>query len=85
MGRKVKGLLCPFRGERGPHNTVTWAEIYLRTEWHLDLSSRLATTDMGQKLGGLCPFWGWGTGRHLIQCGLGRCLYLHTKWHPMVS
>jgi len=29
---------------------------YLRTKWHFDPSSRLATTDMGQNWG-LCPFW----------------------------
>jgi len=38
---------------------VAWAEAYLRTKWHLDPSSRLAATDMGQKLGGgLCPLYG---------------------------
>jgi len=31
---------------------VAWAEASLRTKWHLDPSSLLATTDMGQKLGG---------------------------------
>jgi len=28
---------------------VAWAEFYLRTKWHFDLSSRLATTTWGQK------------------------------------
>jgi len=28
--------------------SVALAEVYLRTKWHLNLSSRLATTDMGQ-------------------------------------
>ena len=32
------------------HN-VAWAEAYLRTKWNLGPSSRLATTDMGRKLG----------------------------------
>ena len=37
---------------------VAWAEDYLRTKWHLDPSSHLATTDMGQNWGReLCP-WG---------------------------
>ena len=36
------------------HN-VAWAEAYLPTKWNFDPSSRLATTDMGRKLG-LCPF-----------------------------
>ena len=44
--------------------SVAWAEAYLRTKWHLNLSSRLATTDMGQYhfwVGGLVvpPFF-WG-------------------------
>ena len=29
---------------------MAWAEVYLRTEWRLDPSSRLTTTDMGRKL-----------------------------------
>jgi len=37
---------------------VTWAEVYLRTKWHLDPSSRLATTDIGRKLGVVPPFGG---------------------------
>ena len=39
------------------HN-VAWAEAYLPTKWHLDPSSRLATTDMGRKLGGAVPLIG---------------------------
>ena len=40
---------------------VAWAEAYFRIQWHLDLSSCSATTDMGQKLGGCCAFFlgGW--------------------------
>jgi len=35
MGRKFSGL--------GPHLTQSlWADAYLHTKWHLDLSSRLA-------------------------------------------
>jgi len=30
---------------------VAWDEAYLHTQWHLSLSSRLATTDNGRKLG----------------------------------
>ena len=44
------------------HN-LAWAEAYLRTKWHLDPSSRLATIDMGRKLGrGCAPFLGRGAG-----------------------
>jgi len=41
---------------------VAWVEAYLRTKWHNDPSSRLAITDMGQKLqGAAVPFF-WGGG-----------------------
>jgi len=42
---------------------VAWAEAYLHdTKWHLDPSSRLATIDMGRKLGALPLFWVEGAG-----------------------
>ena len=48
MGQKV-GVLCSFSGAAGVpiENNVAWAEVYLPTKWHLDPSSRLATTAMG--------------------------------------
>jgi len=47
------GLHAPLLGGAAtPCNNVALAEVYLRTEWHLDPSSCLATIDMGQKLGG---------------------------------
>jgi len=50
MAMKIMGLVA---------YNVAWAEAYLRTKWHLDPSSCLATTDMGWKVGGLlCPFFG---------------------------
>jgi len=61
--------------------SVAWAEAYLHTKWHLNLSSRLATTDMGHFfLGGgtVPPFWGE---LELTLCGLGR-VYLHAD-HAM--
>jgi len=40
------------------HN-VAWAEAYLRTKRYPDPSSRLATIDMGRKVGRVkCPFLG---------------------------
>ena len=39
------------------HN-VALAETYLCTNWHLDPSSRLATIDMGQKVGAVVPLSG---------------------------
>jgi len=56
MGRK-EGAAMPLWREGGradsPSNTVAWAEVYFRTKWHLHPSSRLATIDMGRKLGGM--------------------------------
>jgi len=57
IGRKEEGCCAPWGGARSQSNTnVAWAEVYLRTKWHLGLSSRLATIDMGRKVGVLCPF-----------------------------
>jgi len=44
------------------HNYVAWDEAYLRTKWNLDPISRLATIDMGRKLGALHLFEGRGAG-----------------------
>ena len=82
MGRKL-GELCRFWGSWIPvfwgswipmqHN-VAWTEAYLR-RWHLDLSSCLATTDIGRKLGGgYAPFLVGELGPYLAQYGLGRGL-----------
>jgi len=46
MGRKFGGGLWPFKGgELGPNLTqyMARAEAYLRAEFHLDSSNRLAT------------------------------------------
>jgi len=58
------GWMCPFSGDRWVpiKHKVTWAKAYLHTKWHLSPSSRLATIDIGQKLGELCPFRGGGAG-----------------------
>ena len=83
MGRK-EGLLCPFRGagKLGPHLTQSsWAEVYLRTKWHLDPSSHLARTNMGRKLGAV-PLWGLDT--HLTQYRLGRGLPPYQAIDPTV-
>ena len=63
------------------HN-VAWAEVYLRTKWHLDPSSRLATIDMGQKLGGAVPFFVGKLGPIRTQSRLGRGLppYQVSSW-----
>ena len=48
------------------------------------MGNRLATVDIGRKLGGAVPLLGVGElGPHLAQCGLGPGLspYQLTKWH----
>ena len=62
-------------GEAGsPCNTnVACAEAYLHTKWHLDPFSRLATIDMGRKLGAVIPFGG-KLSPHVTQSRLGRGL-----------
>jgi len=58
MGRKW-GAVSLFEGGAGsPSNNVAWAEAYLRTKWHLDISSRFATTDDVPKIGALPLVWG---------------------------
>jgi len=63
MAMKITGLVV--------HN-VAWAEAYLRTKWHLDPSSCLASTDRAENWG-LCPFGG-ELGCHLTQYGRGQGL-----------
>ena len=75
-GPKIGGGLCPFGGggAGSPSNTMLLVG-YLPAKWHLDPSSRLDTTDMGQKLGALSPFWREGQlGPHLAQYGQGQDL-----------
>jgi len=44
------------------------------------MGDRLATIDMGRKVGAALPLSVWELGLHLTQCGLGRG-HLRTKWH----
>ena len=40
MNKKVEAAVPLSMGKLGPHVTnVAWAEAYLRTKWHLDLST----------------------------------------------
>ena len=62
-GPKIGGSALFFGRGLDPHTTQCHlGRAYLPTKWHLDPSSHVATTDMGQKLGGLCPFGGGGAG-----------------------
>jgi len=79
-GKKlVGGWGCPFSGGRWVpiERKVAWAEACLHTKSHLSQSSRLATTDIGRKLG--CAALGEGElGPHLKQYRVDRD-YLRTK------
>ena len=44
----------------GIEHKVAWAEAYLHTKWHFNVSSRLATINMGRKFGGLAIFGSGG-------------------------
>jgi len=67
-------------GERGSHLTQCGLRRSSKAKGHLDPSSRLATTDMGRKLGGCAPSLAGQLGSHPTQCGQGRA-YLHAKLH----
>jgi len=59
MGRKLGAVPVLGGGELGPHVTQCGlGQGYLGTKWHLDPSSRLATTHR-PKLGGGCAPWRW--------------------------
>ena len=74
-GPKWGGLLCPFhwRAESPSNTMLPWPRPNSVPNWQLHPSSRLATTDMGQKLGACAPFLGVKLGAHLRML-LGRGL-----------
>jgi len=59
-GQKLGGVGVPlFWGLLGPRRTqCRVGEAYLRTKWHLDPCSRLATIDVGRKFGEALPLLG---------------------------
>jgi len=61
--------VCPlFWGSWVPiEHKVAWAETYLHTKCHLSPSSRLATTDIGRKLGDCAPLGKGKLRPHLTQ------------------
>jgi len=63
----ILGSLTTYMLLAMPHPHMTITEVYLLTKWHLDPSRHLATIDMGQKLGTVPPFFGWGLVSHLTQ------------------
>ena len=65
------------RGAGNPvYYNVAWAEFYSRTKSRLHPSSRLATIDMGQKLGGVSVPFFWG---ELVP--IEHKVAWATKWH----
>ena len=83
MGRKLEEGCALLRAAGSPSNTVTHCGLhtsYLHIKWHLDPFSRLATIDVGRKVGGgllwpVVPFLGRGLlGPQLTKCRLGRGL-----------
>jgi len=65
--------VCPlFWGQLGPHRTQSpWAEAYIHTKCHLSPSSRLATTDIGRKLGACASLGEGKLGPYLTQSRVG--------------
>jgi len=82
--RPKTGGLCPLfwgGGAGSPSNTkVAWAEAYLHTKWHLNPCGRLATTDMGRKLGGCAPL-GRGSWVPILHSVARAEACLHAKFH----
>jgi len=69
MGQKEGPVMPLSRGGAGsPSNIVALAEAYIRTKRHLDTSRRLASTDMGQKLGA-CASLPVGAGSNTVTQG----------------
>jgi len=54
--RPKSGAAVSLFGRWGAAGPVAWVKAYLCTKWHLDPSSRLATTDMDRTLGDCAPF-----------------------------
>ena len=75
------GAVFLFVGSWVPISQCRLAEAYLHTKWHLNASSRLATIEIGRKLGGgSAVFLGRGS------CSPSNTVAwaeadLHTKWH----
>ena len=79
--RKPKGLCTFMRGELRPHLTQRrLGRVYLRTQWHVDPSSRLATIDMDQNWVGAVLFSA-GSWVSIEQKVAWAEAYLHAKWH----
>jgi len=72
---KIGGSVPFWGGGAGSSSekNVARVEAYHRTKWHLDSSSRLATIDMGRKLGALHAllFCGGGAGSPSNTVSLG--------------
>ena len=65
--------------------TSNTMSAYLRTKWHLDLSSHLATTDMGQNWVGVCSLFSGGSWDPIEHNVAWAEAYLRAKWHLDLS
>jgi len=76
----------PLSQELGTRVSVAWAEAYLRTKWHLDPCSRLATIDVGRKLGAppLFRVGGWVSMYHKSPGLRPTCIPSGILMHPAV-
>jgi len=85
-GAGPAGCCAPLRGQLGPHLTQCSLGRDLhpyQVPCHLDPSGRMATIDIGRKVGECCSPLGVGElGIRLTQCRLGRCLppYQVASW-----
>jgi len=70
MGQKMGGGGCALCSGVTEHK-VGWDEAYLHTKCHLSSFSRLATRDIGRKLGDCAPLVEGKLGPHLTQSCLG--------------
>jgi len=87
MGRKVGAAVSPFWVELGLHLTqCRLVYAYLRTKWHINPSSRLATTNMGRKLAEGCgPLRGAGFPSNTVWPGpMPTCVSSFIVIHPTV-
>jgi len=70
----------PLEGGAGSaSNNVARVETYHRSKWHIDPSSRLATSNMGRKLEAVYPFLGRRVGSP--SSTMWPKVYVHIKWH----
>jgi len=87
-GPKRGGRSCcaPFVGPGTPSNTMWPGLRSASVKWRFHPSNRLATIDMGQKLGGGgCALFSGGSWVPIEHKVAWAEAYLHTKWHQSIQ